>query len=550
MKKTIRKLAGLMMAGALFTYMPAVAMADRYDVTNRDSNIVIVATVDGNGQTIYKVNDVLDNSQIVIYGTTDSTLGANVVINSGAGAKAVIVFEELTIVKSRRNYNAAVTTTGEGDVTIELDGNSIVRSGKERAGIQKENAGLLTIKDGNDTPGSLEAKGGDYGAGIGGAFDQSVNNIVIEGGKVTATGGSQATGIGGGYGRSGTVTITGGEVTATGGENAAGIGGGYEGSGTVTITGGEVTALGVCRGAGIGGGAKGAGTVNISGGTVIATSHEDGAGIGGGCEGLGTVTITGGTVVATSDLRGAGIGGGVYSTGSTITISGSANVYASGGEEGFYDGKGAAIGEGGRSDFDNNLVDGTESYDASGLYTTGSITTYPAGTTVEQITKKQVLGTTIRGTVPDPNAPIDDKKEETQKDQLTVEKPETEEQKVEEPPIYTERSCIADVDVAALIAALLKNNPNATVLDIEFDDNICLTPELMTALFADNRVAKNCYFWYEGKRYVLHIGSVNKQSPLYAADFAMLAKEPDGLAGFMMMARIFANLGVTMAEVK
>ena len=522
MKKTIRKLAGLMMAGALFTYMPAVAMAERYDVTNRDSNIVIVATVDGNGQTIYKVNDVLDNSQIVIYGSTDSTSGTNVVINSGAGAKAVIVFEELTIVKSRRNYNAAVTTTGEGDVTIELDGNSIVRSGKERAGIQKENAGLLTIKDGNDTPGSLEAKGGDYGAGIGGAFDQSVDNIVIEGGKVTATGGSQATGIGGGYGGSGTVTITGGEVTATGGENAAGIGGGYEGSGTVTITGGEVTAVGVCRG----------------------------AGIGGGCEGLGTVTITGGTVVATSDLSGAGIGGGVYSTGSTITISGSANVYASGGEEGFCDGKGAAIGEGGRSDFDNNLVDGTESYDASGLYTTGSITTYPAGTTVEQITKKQVLGTTIRGTVPDPNASIDDKKEETQKDQLTVEKPETEEPKVEEPPVYTERSCIADVDVAALIAALLKNNPNATVLDIEFDDNICLTPELMTALFADNRVAKNCYFWYEGKRYVLHIGPVNKQSPLYAADFAMLAKEPDGLAGFMMMARIFANLGVTMAEVK
>ena len=72
----------------------------------------------------------------------------------------------------------------------------------------------------------------------------------------------------------------------------------------------------------------------------------------------------------------------------------------------------------------------------------------------------------------------------------------------------------------------------------------------MTALFTDNRVAKNCYFWHEGKRYVLHIGPVNKQSPLYAEDFATLAAEPDGLAGFMRMAKIFGNLGVEMAEVK
>ena len=44
--------------------------------------------------------------------------------------------------------------------------------------------------------------------------------------------------------------------------------------------------------------------------------------------------------------------------------------------------------------------------------------------------------------------------------------------------------------------------------------------------------------------------SVNKQSPLYAEDFATLAAEPDGLAGFMRMAKIFGNLGVEMAEVK
>ncbi|MBP5623524.1 MAG: hypothetical protein J6X36_01490 [Lachnospiraceae bacterium] len=485
MKKTIRKFAGLVMAGAMFVYMPAVAMAERYNIASV-GNIRIDASVDGDGKTIYTVNNVADNSQIVIYGTTDSGVEANVVINSGAGAKAVVVFDGLNIDKSDRDYNAAVTTSGDGDVTIELDGNSSVKSGYERAGIQKENTGLLTIRDSNGTAGSLEVKGGMYGAGIGGGDSRSASNIVIESG----------------------------EVTATGGQSGAGIGGGYRGAGTVTINGGEVTAIGGGYGAGIGGGYNKSGTVTVSGGTVTAT--------GGDC--------------------GAGIGGGIFSTGSTITISGSANVYASGGGVFSNNGNGAAIGDGGDFDSDSNPVAGADvDPDISGLYDTGSVTTYPAGTTVEQITKKQVQGVTVRGTIPDPNAPVDDTKEEKMSEAEPV---------VEEPPVYTERSCIADIDVAALIAELLKSNPNATVLDIEFEDNICLTPELMTALFTDNRVAKNCYFWHEGKRYVLHIGPVNKQSPLYAEDFATLAAEPDGLAGFMRMAKIFGNLGVEMAEVK
>ena len=497
-KKTIRKFAGLVMAGAMFVYMPAVAMAERYNIEQGD--VRIEATVDGDGKTIYTVNNVADNSQIVIYGTTDSGVEGNVVINSEAGAKAVVVFDGLEIDKSGCISNAAVTTSGAGDVTIELDGNSSVKSGYECAGIQKENTGLLTIRDSNGTAGSLEVKGGEWGAGIGGGRDKSANNIVIESGEVTATGGQSGAGIGGGSRGSGTITIKGGEVTANGGNYGAGIGGGKDGSGTVTIKG-------------------------------------------------GTVTATGGDC-------GAGIGGGLFSTGSTITISGSA-VYASGGEAlmFFNYGKGAAIGEGGDSDSDSNPAAGADvDPDISRLYDTGSVTTYPEGTTVEQITKKQVQGVTVRGTVPDPNAPVDEKKDDKQKEKSSVDELQDEseviEPEVEEPPVYTERSCIADIDVAALIAELLKSNPNATVLDIEFEDNICLTPELMTALFADNRVSKNCYFRYKGKRYVLHIGQVNKQSPLYAEDFATLAAEPDGLAGFMRMAKIFGNLGVEMAEVK
>ncbi len=549
------------MAGAMFVYMPAVAMAERYNIEQGD--VVIEATVDGDGKTIYTVNNVADNSQIVIYGTNNLTPGTadpvirHVTIDSGAGAKAVVVFEGLEIDNSGHNNNAAVVTTGSGDVTIELDGNSSVKSGRERAGIQKENTGLLIIKDSNGIAGSLEVKGGAYGAGIGGGRSGSANNIVIESGEVTATGGASGAGIGGGYEGSGTITIKGGEVTANGEDWGAGIGGGKCGLGTVTVSGGTVTATGGQGGAGIGGGYQGSGEVTINDGEVTATGGQGGAGIGGGYQKSGTITIKGGTVTATGGDCGAGIGGGLFSTGSTITISGSANVYASGGEAlmFFNYGKGAAIGEGGDSDSDSNPAAGADvDPDISRLYDTGSVTTYPEGTTVEQITKKQVQGVTVRGIIPEPVESVDEKKDDKQKEKSSVDELQDEleviEPEVEEPPVYTERSCIADIDVAALIAELLKSNPNATVLDLEFEDNICLTPELMTALFADNRVSKNCYFRYKGKRYVLHIGPVNKQSPLYAEDFATLAAEPDGLAGFMRMAKIFGNLGVEMAEVK
>jgi hypothetical protein len=109
---------------------------------------------------------------------------------------------------------------------------------------------------------------------------------------------------------------------------------------------------------------------------------------------------------------------------------------------------------------------------------------------------------------------------------------------------------MADVDVAAIVAAALKANPNANEITIEFDDNICLSADMMKDLFADNRVAKNCHFSYKGKRYNLRIGAVNTSSRLYAECFELLAKEPDSLAGFLKMAEIFEKLGVRVSEME
>ena len=169
-------------------------------------------------------------------------------------------------------------------------------------GINVPEGKSLTI----DGEGTLEARGGQYQAGIGGNANQVAGSVTIKGGTVNATGGAAegssggGAGIGGGGASSGehgyaggTVLISGGKVTATGAHKAAGIGGGgcrpltlssYGGAGgNVTITGGEVIANGGSYGAGIGGGSQGhGGSVSISGGKVTANGGTSAYGIGGG----------------------------------------------------------------------------------------------------------------------------------------------------------------------------------------------------------------------------------------------------------------------------
>ena len=256
---------------------------------------------------------------------------------------------------------AALSVQGSGDVEIELDGENELKSGFNRAGLEKntsDSTGTLTLKDDkkddNKEAGSLKATGGKYGAGIGGSKDNGTNNITINGGTVTARGGEWAAGIGGGTGGSGeNITINGGTVTADGNDWAAGIGGGYKGNGkNITIKGG---------------------TVNAAGG------DNGGAGIGGGDYGSGEdITITGGTVNAAGGYGGAGIGGGYEGSGSNVTVSGAAQVTAITGKPDWSGAAtGATIGGGGSNtvDSDGNPVSipGTEiQADIKGL-TTGYI---------------------------------------------------------------------------------------------------------------------------------------------------------------------------------
>ena len=288
--------------------------------------------------------------------------------------------------QTQKSGKAALSVQGSGDVEIELDGDNELKSGFNRAGLEKNtytftSAGTLTLKDSKGTAsGSLKAEGGECGAGIGSRNYKNGENITITGGTVNATGGQYGAGIGGGQNGSGeNITITGGTVNAVGGQYGAGIGGGFNSSGkNITIKGGTVTATDKDSGAGIGGGWKGNGeNITIEGGTVTAIGgNEGGAGIGGGYDSSGkNITISGGTVNATGGLYGgAGIGGGHNGSGSNVKVSGDAKVTAvAGGWKSKWNRVGATIGDGDKRTYENGAntySDGKEiQADISGLIT-------------------------------------------------------------------------------------------------------------------------------------------------------------------------------------
>ena len=308
-----KKIVSTLLALLLLASLPVSALAAEWDISKGD----ITVNAGSGGQTVTQGSqvNVSDNAPVIKGSSKENT----VTINAEKDQTASVTLSGASIdVRDKRK--AAVSTTGEGNVSIELNGESTLRSGYEHAGLEKNNGGSLTIAD-EDKNGKLTAWGEQQGAGIGGGSGKDGSDIFITGGRVNAIGGLAAAGIGGGLGGNGSnITISGGKVGATNGLNGAGIGGGQHGSGSnITISGGEVNASGGKSGAGIGGGLDGNGSdIIISGGEVSASGGKNGAGIGGGVDGKGEgITVSGnaqlkvrGGSVHGDYGTGAGIGGG------------------------------------------------------------------------------------------------------------------------------------------------------------------------------------------------------------------------------------------------
>ena len=341
-----RIIVSTLLALLLLVSMPMSALAATWDIGKGD----ITVNAESGGQTVRQGGGaaVEDNAPVI----TGSSTGNTVTINAEKDQTANVTLSGVNIDVSGAG-KAAVSTTGEGNVNIELNGSNALKSGHSHAGLEKNNDGNLTIQD-KDKDGSLNAKGGQDGAGIGGGSSGAGSDITITGGKVTARGGNYGAGIGGGaYGNGSDITVTGGEVTANSGNYGAGIGGGGGGNGNnITISGGKVTATGGMFAAGIGGG-----------------MHRDG----------NDITISGGEVSAAGGKCGAGIGGGLDARDSgDVTVSGDAKLKVRGGKADS-DGQGAPIGNGGVRD-QNGPVNGTEvEPDICALNPSGKIEYYAPG---------------------------------------------------------------------------------------------------------------------------------------------------------------------------
>ena len=236
MKKFLSVTLSLLLAAS----MPLSALAETYDLSQ--GSITVEAKADGS-QYVSQTGGVQQEQQTtetVIHQTDSSTTSTanTITIQAEKNQTAQVTISDVNI-NVRSEGKAAISTGGDGNVTIELDGDNTAKSGTYHAGVEKNNGGNLTITDA-DGDGALNAKGGAFGAGIGGGNRGSGSDITISGNaEVTAIGGGFGAGIGGGErGNGSDITISGNaKVEASGGDFAAGIGGGNNGTGKdVTIS--------------------------------------------------------------------------------------------------------------------------------------------------------------------------------------------------------------------------------------------------------------------------------------------------------------------------
>ena len=236
-----KKIVSTLLALLLLASLPVSAHAATWDIGKGD----ITVNAESGGQTVTQGGGaaVPDSAPVITGSSTENTL----TIKAESGQTANVTLSGANIDVSGKG-KAAVSTNGEGNVSIELDGDNTLKSATNHAGLEKNNGGSLTIADENKN-GKLTAKGGDYGAGIGGGWRGSGSDITISGGEVNATGGVNGAGIGGGcYGYGNNITVSGdAKLKVQGGveDNIDGAGAGIGNGGSsderaIPVTGAEV----------------------------------------------------------------------------------------------------------------------------------------------------------------------------------------------------------------------------------------------------------------------------------------------------------------------
>lgn len=267
MKRNIlaRRAASAALAACMMFSLSAPALAASTDALLQQSTAAksAVSVLDEeNDMAVYQMN--LKNGSIRVYigedGKQYAKQGNNEaqqkddlwITTDGSPTNKTLTIEGGTtgakVTLSNVNIDApGAAVSVSGNVELVITGTNTLHSGTNHAGVEKaDDDGTLTISG----SGTLEAYGGQGGAGIGSGSQKGCSNIVIESGTIIAHGGEWGAGIGSGNvgGRPGVlggsnITIKDGDVKAYGGSEAAGIGGGFKGNGKdITINGGTVYA--------------------------------------------------------------------------------------------------------------------------------------------------------------------------------------------------------------------------------------------------------------------------------------------------------------------
>ena len=301
MKRNIlaRRAASAALAACMMFSLSAPALAASTDALLQQSTAAksAVSVLDEeNGMTEEPVYDEMDlnRGSITVYigddgkqyakqGENDPQKRGNLQITTDGGQTTntlTIQGGDSTAAKvtlSNVNINASgAAVSVSGNVELVIAGTNTLHSGTGHAGVEKaDDNGTLTISG----SGTLNAYGGESGAGIGSGSQKGCSNIEIESGIINAHGGQWGAGIGSGHsGKAENIRINGGVVTATGGEWGYGIGSGYNEYSllptTITITGGTVKAIAGKPGAAIGALAS-ANDLTMTGGSLTVQKFEN-----------------------------------------------------------------------------------------------------------------------------------------------------------------------------------------------------------------------------------------------------------------------------------
>ena len=160
-------------------------------------------------------------------------------ITVSAGVRATIVLQNANLCDPE-NMGVAFHIAENCHITVILEGNNILHSGREMAAIQSRKNSILTIKG----DGKLIAYGGEGAAGIGCGYATECGDIIIESGTIEAYAGYQhetswragSAGIGGAgqyagrKSKCGNITILGGKIIAKRDKGNWDIGPGDEGT--------------------------------------------------------------------------------------------------------------------------------------------------------------------------------------------------------------------------------------------------------------------------------------------------------------------------------